>query len=169
MAVATKSPKSPWDDLRLTVRKACTAKSDGSDSEAIQILKNELPLKMGPWARTVKISGKEKKEVLKNLFQSELERAEDVKEQKAILEEELSQKLSGLFQSQMNQLKKSFEEKLQGIKTVKMDEIDPPNTSKLSQSFKFIAPPKPTVINRENGIHFDDLESILNEALKRCN
>lgn len=169
----------------MVVRKACVVKSEGLDKEAIQILKNELPAKMAPWARSVKLNGKEKKEALKSLFQSELDRAEDIKQQKAAITAEIEKRFDGHFQNEFTRLKESINQKLAGLK---ISEFEPrPLASKdaddllndkmgavsrsessTSTGTKFKLPPLPEVSKRSGGILFDDLEAILDAAIQRC-
>jgi hypothetical protein len=190
MAVAKKSATNPADDLKKVVRSACEAKSLGNDKQAIEILKRELPLKIAPWARSCRLNGKEKKEFLKALFQSELERADDLLEQKQKLEKEVTSRIQNHFESEMMRLKSSIESQLKKIKPYEFEEIPfeakpiepiripeavskstPASPVRISESHPthlFKLPPKPHVSQKEDGIPFDDLEAILNEAIKRC-
>ena len=69
---------SPLDALKGGFRKACVKRVVGDEPGAIDVLKNEIPALVVSWAKSTALSGSEKKAKLKELFDDESARAEEL-------------------------------------------------------------------------------------------
>ena len=69
---------SPLDALKGGFRKACVKRLVGDEPGAIDVLKNEIPALVVSWAKSTALSGSEKKAKLKELFDDESARAEEL-------------------------------------------------------------------------------------------
>ena len=69
---------SPLDALKGGFRKACVKRLIGDDSGAIEVLKNEIPGLVVSWAKSTSLAASEKKAKLKELFDDESARAEEL-------------------------------------------------------------------------------------------
>jgi len=69
---------SPLDALKGGFRKACVKRLIGDESGAIEVLKNEIPGLVVSWAKSTSLSASEKKAKLKELFDDESTRSEEL-------------------------------------------------------------------------------------------
>lgn len=69
---------SPLDALKGGFRKACVKRLVGDESGAIEVLKNEIPGLVVSWAKSTSMDASEKKAKLKELFDDESARAEEL-------------------------------------------------------------------------------------------
>jgi hypothetical protein len=69
---------SPWEALRGGFRKACVKRLVGDEDGAIEVLKNEIPLLVVSWAKSSSLEPSEKKAKLKEVFDDESARAEEL-------------------------------------------------------------------------------------------
>jgi len=69
---------SPLDALKGGFRKACVKRLIGDESGAIEVLKDEIPGLVVSWAKSTSLSASEKKAKLKELFDDESARAEEL-------------------------------------------------------------------------------------------
>ena len=69
---------SPWEALRGGFRKACVKRLVGDEDGAIDVLKNEIPLLVVSWAKSSSLEPSEKKAKLKEVFDDESARAEEL-------------------------------------------------------------------------------------------
>ena len=69
---------SPLDALKGGFRKACVKRLVGDEPGAIDVLKNEIPSLVVSWGKSTDLSAAEKKAKLKELFDDESARAEEL-------------------------------------------------------------------------------------------
>lgn len=69
---------SPLEALKGGFRSACVKRLVGDENGAIDILKNEIPLLVVAWAKTSSLEPSEKKAKLKEMFDDESARAEEL-------------------------------------------------------------------------------------------
>ena len=69
---------SPLEALKGGFRSACVKRLVGDENGAIQVLKNEIPLLVVAWAKTSSLEPGEKKAKLKEMFDDESARAEEL-------------------------------------------------------------------------------------------
>ncbi len=69
---------SPLEGLKGGFRKACVRRLVGDEDGAIEVLKNEIPLLVVAWAKTSSLEPGEKKTKLKEMFDDESARAEEL-------------------------------------------------------------------------------------------
>jgi hypothetical protein len=69
---------SPLDALKGGFRKACVKRLIGDESGAIEVLKDEIPGLVVSWAKSTSLDASEKKAKLKELFDDESARAEEL-------------------------------------------------------------------------------------------
>ena len=69
---------SPLEALKGGFRRACVKRLVGDENGAIEVLKNEIPLLVVAWAKTSSLEPGEKKAKLKEMFDDESARAEEL-------------------------------------------------------------------------------------------
>ena len=69
---------SPLEALKAGFRKACVKRLVGDENGAVDVLTNEIPKLVVAWAKTTAIEPSEKKSKLKELFDDESARAEEL-------------------------------------------------------------------------------------------
>ena len=69
---------SPLDALKGGFRKACVKRLVGDEPGAIDVLKNEIPGLVVSWVKSTALNADEKKAKLKELFDDESARAEEL-------------------------------------------------------------------------------------------
>ena len=69
---------SPLEALKGGFRRACVKRLVGDEDGAIEVLKNEIPLLVVAWAKTSSLEPEEKKAKLKEMFDDESARAEEL-------------------------------------------------------------------------------------------
>lgn len=69
---------SPLEALKGGFRRACVKRLVGDENGAIDVLKNEIPLLVVAWAKTSSLEPAEKKAKLKEMFDDESARAEEL-------------------------------------------------------------------------------------------
>ena len=72
------APASPLDALKAGFRRACVRRLVGDEAGAIDVLKNEIPKLVVGWAKTTSIDAAEKKGKLKEMFDDESGRADEL-------------------------------------------------------------------------------------------
>ena len=74
----TPSPSSPWEALRAGFRRACVRRLVGDEDGAIAVLRDEIPALVVGWAKTSSLEAPEKKAKLKEVFDDESSRADEL-------------------------------------------------------------------------------------------
>jgi hypothetical protein len=69
---------SPWEALKGGFRKACVRRLVGDEDGAIEVLKEEIPVLVVSWAKSSSLEPAEKKAKLKEVFDDESARAEEL-------------------------------------------------------------------------------------------
>ena len=72
------SPSSPWVALRAGFRRACVRRLVGDEEGAIAVLRDEIPGLVVGWAKTSSLEAPEKKAKLKEVFDDESGRADEL-------------------------------------------------------------------------------------------
>jgi len=72
------SPSSPWEALRAGFRRACVRRLVGDEVGAIAVLRDEIPGLVVGWAKTSSLEAPEKKAKLKEVFDDESGRADEL-------------------------------------------------------------------------------------------
>jgi hypothetical protein len=72
------SPSSPWEALRAGFRRACVRRLVGDEQGAIAVLRDEIPGLVVGWAKTSSLEAPEKKAKLKEVFDDESGRADEL-------------------------------------------------------------------------------------------
>ncbi|OUU24032.1 MAG: hypothetical protein CBC04_09315 [Verrucomicrobia bacterium TMED44] len=72
------APASPLEALKAGFRRACVRRLVGDEAGAIDVLKNEIPKLVVGWAKTTSIDAAEKKGKLKEMFDDESGRADEL-------------------------------------------------------------------------------------------
>ena len=71
-------PPSPWEALRAGFRRACVRRLVGDEEGAIAVLRDEIPGLVVGWAKTSSLEAPEKKAKLKEVFDDESGRADEL-------------------------------------------------------------------------------------------
>ncbi len=74
----TPPPSSPWEALRAGFRRVCVLRLVGDEEGAVNALKNEIPSLVVGWVKTSSLEPAEKKAKLKEVFDDESARAEEL-------------------------------------------------------------------------------------------
>ena len=74
----SQSPVNPLEALKGGFRKACVKRLVGDEPGAIEVLKHEIPGLVVGWAKSTSLDASEKKAKLKELFDDESSRAEEL-------------------------------------------------------------------------------------------
>jgi len=74
----TSSPSSPWEALRAGFRRVCVRRLVGDEEGAVRALKDEIPALVVGWVKTSSLEPAEKKAKLKEVFDDESARAEEL-------------------------------------------------------------------------------------------
>ena len=74
----TATASSPWEALRAGFRRVCVRRLVGDEEGAVSALKNEIPGLVVGWAKTSPLEPAEKKAKLKEVFDDESARAEEL-------------------------------------------------------------------------------------------
>ena len=69
---------SPLESLKAGFRRACVRRLVGDEDGAVDVLKNEIPKLVVTWAKTSSLEASEKKAKLKELFDDESARADEL-------------------------------------------------------------------------------------------
>ena len=69
---------SPLEALKAGFRRACVRRLVGDENGAIEVLKNEIPLLVVGWAKSTSLEPAEKKAKLKEMFDDESARADEL-------------------------------------------------------------------------------------------
>lgn len=72
------TPVSPLEALKAGFRRACVRRLVGDEAGAIDVLKNEIPKLVVGWAKTTTLDAAEKKGKLKEMFDDESGRADEL-------------------------------------------------------------------------------------------
>ena len=72
------TPVSPLEALKAGFRRACVRRLVGDEAGAIDVLKNEIPKLVVGWAKTTSLDAAEKKGKLKEMFDDESGRADEL-------------------------------------------------------------------------------------------
>ena len=72
------TPVSPLEALKAGFRRACVRRLVGDEDGAIDVLKNEIPKLVVGWAKTTSLDAAEKKGKLKEMFDDESGRADEL-------------------------------------------------------------------------------------------
>ena len=72
------TPVSPLEALKAGFRRACVRRLVGDEDGAIDVLKNEIPALVVGWAKTTSLEASEKKAKLKEMFDDESGRADEL-------------------------------------------------------------------------------------------
>jgi len=181
---------SPLEALKGGFRKACVKRLVGDEEGAVEVLKNEIPLLVVAWAKTTSIDPAEKKAKLKEFFDDESTRADElavafdlfagrfearvasrVEESVGLVSEKLSF-LTDRLESAINMLTQAGSPPVSQV----LDEVslksvvEPSKSSELADIIEDNENEKKKDIEeldppRSTGLVFDDIEGMIDELL----
>jgi hypothetical protein len=181
---------SPLEALKGGFRKACVKRLVGDEEGAVEVLRNEIPLLVVAWAKTTSIEPAEKKAKLKEFFDDESTRADElavafdlfagrfearvasrVEESVGLVSEKLSL-LTDRLESAINMLTQSDSPLLSqvsdelslksNVEPIKVSELAGVIQDNVNEKKKDMEELDPP---RSTGLVFDDIEGMIDELL----
>lgn len=104
-------PASPYEALKSGFRRACVRRLVGDDKAAVSILRDEIPKLVVSWAKTSNLDASEKKSKLKELFDDESARADELATAFDLFAARFEVRVASLVKSEVS----SISEKLSGV------------------------------------------------------
>ncbi len=172
---SSSSQLSPLEALKAGFRRACVRRLVGDESGAVRVLRDEIPALVVGWAKVSQLDPSEKKAKLKELFDDESARADELAtafdlfagrfevRMTAIIREQLGAAAARSAQSE----KKSSKTLASAKRTTKKEPADDlaesaslaPGEDQLPESEECVDPP------RGMGLKFDEIEKMIDEVL----
>ena len=110
------SAMSPLESLKAGFRRACVRKLVGDEEGAVNVLKNEIPKLVVTWAKTSSLDAPEKKAKLKELFDDESARADELSTAFDLFAGRFEARVAQLISAEVSSLTDRFEELIDGVK-----------------------------------------------------
>jgi hypothetical protein len=107
---------SPLESLKAGFRRACVRRLVGDEEGAVDVLKNEIPKLVVTWAKTGSLEASEKKAKLKELFDDESARAEELSTAFDLFAGRFEARVAQLVREEVSSLADRFEQLMDGVK-----------------------------------------------------
>jgi hypothetical protein len=125
------SPASPIEALKAGFRRACVRRLVGDEKGAVTVLRDEIPALVVSWAKSTALDPSEKKAKLKEMFDDESSRADELAVAFDLFAGRFEARVAELVQKQVSTLASRMNEMALGLQSSlqQMDDL----TQKLSQ------------------------------------
>ena len=163
------TPASPLEALKAGFRRACVRKLVGDEEGAVSVLRDEIPNLVVGWAKSTSLDPSEKKAKLKELFDDESGRADELAVAFDLFAGRFETRVSDLVKKEVNGLANRMETALHGLGSV-VSQIE-----ELTQKFNALdrafsdEPPRAKSINRKKtsttSAKNENLELVLDKKL----
>jgi hypothetical protein len=179
---------SPLEALKGGFRSACVKRLVGDENGAIQVLKNEIPLLVVAWAKTSSLEPGEKKAKLKEMFDDESARAEELAVAFDLFAGRFEARVASRVQEALGEVVQRIDEltkKLEhsastvGSKGAKGGEVSKEIKETKSKNegveIEEVAGPAPTIDESDldppsgTGLKFDEIEEMIDNLLSTGN
>lgn len=107
---------SPLESLKAGFRRACVRRLVGDEDGAVDVLKNEIPKLVVTWAKTSSLEASEKKAKLKELFDDESARAEELSTAFDLFAGRFEARVAQLVRDEVSSLADRIEQVMDGVK-----------------------------------------------------
>ena len=169
---------SPLDALKGGFRKACVKRLVGDEPGAIDVLKNEIPGLVVSWVKSTALSADEKKAKLKELFDDESARADELATAFDLFAGRFETRLAGLMREELkgvvgqvqNLLKSASLQPLESKKS-STEELPLPEAKEVEEITDEVIEPIEEEVDenldppRGMGLKFDEIEKMIDEVL----
>ena len=112
------TPASPLEALKAGFRRACVRKLVGDEDGAVSVLRDEIPNLVVGWAKSTSLNPSEKKAKLKELFDDESGRADELSVAFDLFAGRFETRVSDLVKKEVNGLANRMETALHGLGSV---------------------------------------------------
>ena len=109
------TPASPLEALKAGFRRACVRKLVGDEDGAVSVLRDEIPALVVGWAKSTSLEPSEKKTKLKELFDDESGRADELAVAFDLFAGRFETRVSDLVKKEVNGLANRMETTLQSL------------------------------------------------------
>ena len=107
---------SPLESLKAGFRRACVRRLVGDEEGAVNVLKSEIPGLVVNWAKTSSLEASEKKAKLKELFDDESARADELSTAFDLFAGRFEARVAQQVRDEVSSLTSRFEELMEGVK-----------------------------------------------------
>ena len=160
------TPVSPLEALKAGFRRACVRRLVGDEDGAIDVLKNEIPKLVVGWAKTTSLDAAEKKGKLKEMFDDESGRADELATAFDLFAGRFEARVAELVRKELSDVTNRLEqivEAMSGGKPVEplTQESEDGNEGEpeKAQEEAELDPPKGI------GLRFDEIEEMIDQVL----
>jgi alpha-glucosidase (family GH31 glycosyl hydrolase) len=137
------TPVSPLEALKAGFRRACVRRLVGDEDGAIDVLKNEIPKLVVGWAKTTDLEASEKKAKLKEMFDDESGRADELATAFDLFAGRFERRVATLVTSEIKKACSRIEKAAKSISSFETTNISNPVTPKRESQSKFQDADKP--------------------------
>ncbi|MEC7800637.1 MAG: hypothetical protein VX609_05050 [Verrucomicrobiota bacterium] len=137
------TPVSPLEALKAGFRRACVRRLVGDEDGAIDVLKNEIPALVVGWAKTTDLEASEKKAKLKEMFDDESGRADELATAFDLFAGRFERRVATLVTSEIKKACSRIEKAAKSISSFETTNISKPFTPKGESQSKFQDADKP--------------------------
>ena len=137
------TPVSPLEALKAGFRRACVRRLVGDEDGAIDVLKNEIPALVVGWAKTTDLEASEKKAKLKEMFDDESGRADELATAFDLFAGRFERRVATLVTSEIKKACSRIEKAAKSISSFETTNIAKPVTPKGESKSKFQDADKP--------------------------
>ena len=137
------TPVSPLEALKAGFRRACVRRLVGDEDGAIDVLKNEIPALVIGWAKTTDLEASEKKAKLKEMFDDESGRADELATAFDLFAGRFERRVATLVTSEIKKACSRIEKAAKSISSFETTNISKPVTPKRESQSKFQDADKP--------------------------
>ena len=160
------TPVSPLEALKAGFRRACVRRLVGDEDGAIDVLKNEIPALVVGWAKTTSLEASEKKSKLKEMFDDESGRADELATAFDLFAGRFEARVADLVKRELGEVTNRLEQIVNAmtggepLKPISLDNQSEDKTEvEASEDVAELDPPKGI------GLRFDEIEEMIDEVL----
>ncbi len=160
------APASPLEALKAGFRRACVRRLVGDEAGAIDVLKNEIPKLVVGWAKTTSIDAAEKKGKLKEMFDDESGRADELATAFDLFAGRFEARVAELVKKELGDVCSRFEQIVDAmtggkpLEPISLNEQSEIGTeTEGAEDVQELDPPKGI------GLRFDEIEEMIDSVL----
>lgn len=160
------APASPLEALKAGFRRACVRRLVGDEAGAIDVLKNEIPKLVVGWAKTTSIDAAEKKGKLKEMFDDESGRADELATAFDLFAGRFEARVAELVKKELGDVCSRFEQIVDAmtggkpLEPISLNEQSEVGTeTEEAEDVQELDPPKGI------GLRFDEIEEMIDSVL----
>ena len=160
------TPVSPLEALKAGFRRACVRRLVGDEDGAIDVLKNEIPALVVGWAKTTSLEASEKKAKLKEMFDDESGRADELATAFDLFAGRFEARVAELVKKELGEVTNRLEQIVSAmtggkhLEPISLDDQIEDGTE--TEASEYIAELDPL---KGIGLRFDEIEEMIDEVL----